>query len=233
MSVRSPAPGVVWVFPGIEVVPRMMDEACRGYRDAGVTADLRLFDWERFPGGLANLQDYEGNRQKADDTAAKIAAWHAAHPGRTIDLVGYSGGGGMAVFVAEALPGGVRVRNVVLAQAALSPGYNLIGALRRIDGKLISFHSQRDWFILGAGTRVFGTMDRKYVESCGKVGFDVEHAVPDPALRDRLVQVEWNDEMWNAGHWGGHPWILGREWNKRFVAPHLLPAAARAEPNPP
>jgi hypothetical protein len=214
--------GLVWVFPGVEGGPWSMQWACRSFRDAGADQAIEIFDWQRLGGTLANLTDYPGNRQRAAAVAERIAAYRTAHPGAPIDLVGYSGGGGVAVFVVEALPEDVRLRHVVLAQAALSPDYDLTRALRRIDGALVSFHSPYDWAILGAGTAVWGTMDRKHVESCGKVGFDAERAVPDATLRDRLVQRGWGREMLEVGHTGGHAPILTYEWNKRFVAPYLL-----------
>jgi pimeloyl-ACP methyl ester carboxylesterase len=220
--------GMVWIFPGVEGGQWSVRPAYRALRDAGVDAAIEVFDWQRFGGTLANLMDYEGNRSRAQAVADQIALYAAAHPGGPIDLVGYSGGGGMAVFVAEALPPEVRLRHVVLVQPALSPDYNLTTALRHLDGQLYHFYSPQDWVILGAGTEVWGTMDRANVESSGKVGFDAERAVPDPALRARLVQRRWEPEMRRSGHFGGHIPILGYEWNRTYVAPLLAPAPTSA-----
>ena len=136
--------------------------------------------------------------------------------------MGYSGGGGLAVMVAEELPEGVRLRNVVLAQPALSPDYDLTRALQRIDGKLVHFHSPHDWLILGLGTRVFGTMDRTKTSASGKNGLDLARVVQDPRLRAKIEQVRWNAGMLGTGHWGGHTGILSYGWNKCCVAPYLL-----------
>ena len=187
----------------------------------GVEADIQVVDWDRPVGGLVNLMDYEGNRERARCVAEEIAQYYEAYSAAPVDLVGYSGGGGLAVMVVEELPEHVSVRNVVLAQAAVSPDYNLEQTLRRTDGVLVNFYSPYDWLILGLGTRVFGTMDREKTPSAGKVGFDLEQAVPDAALRLKVEQVKWKPQMVAKGHGGGHVGMLGYYWNKCYVAPYL------------
>lgn len=216
-------PHAVWVFPGISGGAMSTAWAVQGFVDAGVTGDIQVFDWQRpLTLGLANLTDEPGNRERAAVTAAEVAAFAAAHDYAIIDFVGYSGGGGMAVFAAEALPEEVTVRNIVLVQPALSPGYDLVPALRHVTGRMTLFYSTEDKFILGAGTETFGTMDRRKVASAGQVGFDEEAAVSDPSLKHKLTQVAWSREMVEAGHWGSHVASLGYEWNKEYVAPLLL-----------
>ena len=45
-------PGLVWLLPGIEGGPLTLQLAYKGMRDAGVTAEVRIYDWER-PLGLS------------------------------------------------------------------------------------------------------------------------------------------------------------------------------------
>jgi pimeloyl-ACP methyl ester carboxylesterase len=208
------------MMPGIEGGPAIVKDAYRGVRAAGVNQAIYVFDWQRAT-GLANLTDHAGNRRKAAAVASDILSYRHAYPDNPIDLVGYSGGGGMAVFIAEALPRTVRLRNIVLCQAALSPTYDLTRALARVEGQLINIHSDADWFILGAGTNVFGTMDRRNVSSAGKVGFRMKEAVRDPALREKLVQIAWDPSLIWEGYFGDHLQIMNYHWNKQFVAPHL------------
>lgn len=216
--------GLVWMLPGVEGGPWSLMWAHTALRDAGVEAEIRVFDWERPFGTLENLTDYEGNLERAGQIAGTIEEYRRAHPAAPIDMVGYSGGGGLAVMTAEALPQDVRLRNVVLVQPALSPDYDLVPALLRIDGKLVNFYSPHDWLILGLGTQVFGTMDRKEVASAGKERFDLEEAVRDPVLRERVEQRGWTSRMIGSGHFGNHASILGYWWNKEYVAPYLLDA---------
>jgi hypothetical protein len=136
----------------------------------------------------------------------------------------------MAVFVAEALPDDVYVRRIILVQPALSPDYDLTAAIRHVTNRVIHFHSHRDWFILGWGTSMFGTMDRKHVTSAGKDGFNVESAVPDPSLRARLDQRPWTRGMMEVGHWGNHVAITNYNWNRTYIAP-LLAIPERAPRN--
>ncbi|MBU0616991.1 MAG: alpha/beta hydrolase, partial [Planctomycetes bacterium] len=167
-TARPAERGLVWMLPGVEGGSWSMCWARAAFRDAGATAKIRVFDWQRPFGTLKNLTDYEGNRQRARHIAQEIADYRQEHPEASVDLVGYSGGGGLAIMVAEALPNGVHLRNVVLVHPAISPDYDLTAALARIDGKLVNFHSPYDWLILGVGTRLFGTMDRQKIASAGK-----------------------------------------------------------------
>lgn len=223
--------GVVWLFPGVEGGDWSLQEAYTGLREAGVERAIHVWDWDRLGGTLANLTDYPGNRARAAEVAHKLRAYRAENPEAPIDLVGYSGGAGIAVFVAEALPEDFRLRSIVLCHPALSPSYDLTAALKRVDESIVNFYSGADLFILGAGTATFGTMDRTYTPSAGLLGFEPTLAAPDAKLRVKLKQRAWKPaEQWLV-HYGGHLPILSRNWNRYFVAPFLL-LNADASPNP-
>lgn len=235
-SLSTPKPeqldvGLIWMFPGVEGGPAAMDRAYRGLRAGGVTAGIQVYDWNRPFGLISNLVSYEGNRMEAARIAAEITEFARENPRAPIDLVGYSGGGGLAIMVAEALPPEVRLRNVILAQPAISPEYNLSRALQRVSGVMVNFHSRLDFVVLGLGTKVMGTLDRQHGPSAGMSGFNVAVAVPDSSQRSRLVQRAWSGEMIGAGHLGGHSGMLTYGWNKMYVAPYLVsdyPGAPRA-----
>ena len=61
----------------------------------------------------------------------------------------------------------------LLLAPALSPAYDLSNALRAVRREMVVFWSPLDVIILGAGTRVFGTIDRVKTASAGLVGFRV------------------------------------------------------------
>ncbi len=214
---------LIWLFPGVEGGTWSMSNVARAIRDAGITADIRIHDWERPFGVIRNLTALERNRRSAEVIAHWIAQYHKLHPKASIDLVGYSGGGGMALMAAEALPSTTHVRNVILVHPAVSPSYDLTPALRRLDGLLINFWSELDVVMLGMGTSLFGTMDRRHGASAGMRGFDPDAAVSDPTLRSRLVQHKWTWREAHAGHIGLHLCILLYEWNRQYVVPYLLP----------
>ena len=221
-TVRQTEAGLVYLLPGIEGGPWSLQWARKAFCDAGVESEMRSYSWKRPFGTLDNLTDYEGNRARAAALADEIAIYRQQHAAGAIDIVGYSGGGGLAIMVAEALPEQVRLRNIVLVQAALSPDYNLTPALAHVAGKLVNFYCPTDWLILGVGTKLFGTMDRAKTTSAGKDGFDLKCAVPDPDVRIRVEQHRWKPEMLLTGHVGNHASILLYSWNKRYVAPYLL-----------
>jgi hypothetical protein len=120
------------------------------------------------------------------------------------------------------MPLQLRVRNLVLVQPATSATYDLVPALRRIDGQLIHLFSPGDRLILGWGTSTFGNSDRTYGPAAGKIGFDLEKAVPDLNLRERVRQEPWSQAWRDAGHYGNHIGMLGYQWNREIVAPLLL-----------
>lgn len=213
--------GLVWILPGIEGGPAAFSWAHAGLRAGGVKSAIHIFDWERPGRPLDNLTDYEGNLKKAADIADNIREYRESHATQPIDVVGYSGGGGLAIMVAEALPDDVRIRNLILAQAAISPGYDLTKAASHVAGKIINFYCPSDWMVLGLGTRVFGTVDRKESDSAGMVSFKVK---PDfSPLAGKLVQHPWTLKWMRSGHFGTHLGILTHGWNRDYVAPYLLP----------
>ena len=235
---KPPAPtmheeqcGLVYMFPGIGGGAWYLDQAYRAFRDAGVDSAIAIDEWETpFYNALGQLQDYDGNRAHAAKVAEKIAAYRLMQPTAPIDLVGYSAGGGIAVMVTEALPDDVHVRNLVLVQSAVSPTHDLTGLLRHVDGKLYNLYSKLDWFVLGWGTSALGTVDGVWTEAVGKVGFDLESAAPNPQQRAKVVQKPWGLDMVWTGHLGNHASILLYSWNRRVVAPCLLPDAPPRTP---
>ena len=213
--------GLVVMFPGVNGHPARVRCAYHGLRDAGVDQAIVVQNWVHPLGSVANVVDIRTNRRLAHQYADAVTRYAERYPGRPVDFVGYSGGGALAVMTAEVLPRHVRLRNLVLAQAALSRRYDLTRALKQVEGELVSFYCPTDWFILGLGTSVFGTVDRVFGPSAGKEGFELERAAPDGSLRRRVRQIAWDHRALAAGHWGGHMGIQTAGWNRIFVAPLL------------
>ncbi len=165
---------------------------------------------------MRNLSDLDGNCAAAGRVAREIATFRALHPTDTIDLVGYSGGGGIALLAAERLPNEVRVRNLILVQAAIDPRRDLAPSLRHVAGRLHNFYSPLDAAILGLGTRVFGNIDGSHGDAAGRWGF-----VGGNSADGQVLQHGWRPEMVLFGHYGGHFGMLGYAWNRRYVAPLL------------
>lgn len=179
---------------------------------------------------LRNLRAHERNVETAEALAAEIAEWRESHPTEPFYLVGYSGGGGMAVLVADALPDGVEIDRLILIAPAISPSYPLErDVLSNVRELVVNYASTRD-IQVGWGTRTFGTIDREHVDSAGAVGFETD----DP----KVVQWHWSPDDRELGHRGNHVAYLGRRWQTAALMPALDPeitaealAAAWAERN--
>ncbi len=215
--------GLVLVLTGIEGRGRINEGICWGLADAGVHRAIELVDWTVPGAHLINLRDEERNRKKAEDIANRITRYQMSRPGRSVILIGHSGGGAMAVWIAEALPPGGSIDGIILLSVSLSPGYLLDISLRNSRRGIVSFHSREDWVFLGAGTMAWGTMDGKHTSSAGMVGFDVPARPGRKGLYGKLFQIPWREQMSRVGHSGGHTTSGARQFVKHYVAP-LVPA---------
>jgi pimeloyl-ACP methyl ester carboxylesterase len=217
--------GLTLVLPGIEAESVFTYGMCDGLLDGGVQGAIRVFNWGLpFPGGyLANLTRIDRNRRRAKDIAQEIVAYQNAYPHRPVHLVAQSGGAGVAVFAAEALPENRTVDGIVLLGAALSPTYNLSKALRKTKKGILNSHSCKDSMVLNWGTRFFGTTDRKFTPAAGHLGFQKpanltpeEHTLYDEKLHQLPWCPDWAD---SCQHWGGHISSGG----ETFLATHIAP----------
>jgi len=247
--------GLVIVLPGIEGSSSLNKDICKGLREGGVKYAVELYDWTvQVPvfGYVYNQRAEGRNRTKAVEIATTILHYQRAHPGKPVIVVGQSGGGAMAVWIAEAMPAGTKVDGVILLAASLSPQYMLDVALSKSDRGIVNFYSAKDWVLLGVGTTVVGTMDGSHTSSAGKVGFDVSAS----KAYSRLYQITWTPKMAETGFKGTHlssgaepfiasyiaPLVLTRKWNQDVINALLrgediarndadpAPAAASARP---
>jgi len=98
--------GLVMILPGIGGKSPISRDIGRGLNAAGVQCAIKVRQW-----GFAipllklpvNQMNVAGNRAEAERIAREILSYQHHYPGRPVYLVGFSGGGGMAVFVLEAL----------------------------------------------------------------------------------------------------------------------------------
>ena len=216
----EPTRGVIVMIPGVEGGAWQLAEARAGLIKGGVSDHLMAIDWGVRPfGSLVNLSDLEANQRRAAIIADRITREHRENPSRPIRLIGYSGGGGLALLVASALPEDVRLEQIILFAAAISPTYDLTRALQRARGGIVNFYSAQDRVVLGLGTRTFGTIDRSKCDAAGQVGFQT----PDGRIRERpgLIQIAWTPAWRRLGHDGGHVGWLARNWACEVLAPML------------
>lgn len=160
------------------------------------------------------------NRVMGAQLARRILAVHRRYPSARLHLAAFSGGAGVAVFALEALKGRKIVETLILGCPALSPTYPLARALRCVT-RAYALVSDRDRYLLGLGTRMFGTTDRRYCSAAGRVGFRLppQATADDVQAYDRLREIHWSPELVADGHYGGHTGWL----NERFLRNHLVP----------
>ncbi|HZW31020.1 MAG TPA: hypothetical protein VFF52_09955 [Isosphaeraceae bacterium] len=169
---------------------------------------VEVFPWGHGLGRwYADLTDADHRDQQARLLAEAVRRYRVDQPDPPVFLVAKSGGAGVVVKALELLDE-ASVESVVLLSPAVSPGYDLVPALRAVRRQLVVFWSPWDLVILGVGTRFLGTVDRIKTVSAGLVGFRVPG--PDDPDRDRtrqygkLRQVRWRPEMAASLYFGGH-----------------------------
>jgi hypothetical protein len=189
-------PGIGGELPNQHRLKRMIDDEVEG-----VTA--QVWDWTDigFSTPLGDLVELGRNRRRAQTLAGELVRWRCENPDSFLYLVATSGGAGIVLFTCEELPEDFQIERVIFISAALSPGVDLSPILLRSRKGLFNYYSRRDVVILGAGTWLFGTTDRRHRASAGMVGFE-EPA--NAALAGKLEQLPWDRSMIRLGNLGGH-----------------------------
>lgn len=182
---------------------------------------------------VANRDAWAGAMAKA------VERFHDRYPNLPVYLIGKSGGTGIVVKALERVAAGTVERAILLAPA-LSPQYDLAAALRGVHRDIVVFWSPLDVVILGAGTRIFGTIDRERSISAGLVGFRVPKPLqPAPKQSSatgavasgstggdeyaKLRQIRWQPQMIRTGYFGGHLGPDSPAFLRMYVAPLLRP----------
>jgi pimeloyl-ACP methyl ester carboxylesterase len=175
---------------------------------------------------LTDLMWLRRNRLMGLKLARRILQFRRSHPRTALHLIAFSGGAAIAVFACERLRGRGRLETLALICPAMSPDYNLAPALRSVT-RCYALISQRDRLILGIGTRLFGTTDRKFSAGAGKVGFRIPAGAASEEIRtyDRLRLIRWTPSLKALDHHGGH---MG--WGQVPLLRRHLPALLRGEP---
>jgi pimeloyl-ACP methyl ester carboxylesterase len=215
--------GLVIILPGIEGPSMWNANIARGLNEGGVRCGIEVYDWgTNVPGGmLINLADIERNRAAARGLSEHIRIYQAAHPGKPVHVIGHSGGGGIAVLAAELLSRDRPLTTAILLAPALSPDYDLTEALARTRYGIFCYYSPYDAALLRVGTSMAGTIDRRFGQAAGAVGFTRPGKAnsEDASPYTRLHQVCWTPAMRRSGHLGGHMGWTERRFVREYLAP--------------
>jgi pimeloyl-ACP methyl ester carboxylesterase len=165
---------------------------------------------------------FKRNQAEAQKVADLIIDHIRKQPASPIILSGHSGGTGIAVWALEKLPADIKIDKLILLASALSPDYDLRLALSHVKSQCYSFCSENDLIVLGAGTKMLGTIDGKKVEAAGRCGFCLP-AGADLAQYDKLIQKPY-DKSWLQYHnVGDHMGCMMRPFAQSILAPLILP----------
>ncbi len=221
--------GLTIILPGIEAAGPFPEDIREALSAGDVPGAKRIFYWGLpMPEGyLPNLMWISRNKIKAAELAGEIAEYQDAFPGRPVHIVANSGGAGPAIFAIEMLPPERKIESLVLLGGAVSDGYDLRKALERTRRGILNCHSDRDGGVLGLGTLVFGSADRRHSWSCGFKGFRLpSHLRTDSAAKAaylRLFQIAWHPNMADeCDHFGSHDFAAAPAFVRRYVAPWLI-----------
>ncbi len=208
--------GRVVVLPGVYNTRFHLQRFVRAVRERypGFDADIRT--WGALWRPVHNVRAYARNLTTARRIAEDLERWRRDHPHRRLYVVGYSGGGGLAVLAVASLSERVAVDRLVLIAPAISPAYPLgERVFPRVREFVVNYASEKDLQV-GWGTLVFGTMDRVKTKSAGAVGFAVTHP--------KLIEWRWSKVADRHGHRGHHTGYLGARWQTGALLPALDPA---------
>lgn len=214
--------GLVLILPGIEGRSFLNMAILHGLVDSGLPHAMEVVDWttgNKFL-TLYHLRAWRRNLRIARQIAQRIVDYQTEYPGRPVWIVGHSGGGAMALLVAEALPDDHRLAGLILLAAAVSPRFDLSKALAKVERGIWNFHSWLDFLFVGLGTTIFGTVDGWHMPSAGMWGFrtpTAQRPTPLPA-GPTLTQSCYHPRHVFDFHLGGHFGCVHRVFISEHVA---------------
>ncbi len=178
-QLRGAEDGLVVILPGIQGVDQHSYNIENGLVRGGVRRAIVIQKWgkpmpEAGIGMLLNQIDKVGARIEALAVAQRILDYQLEQPGRPVHIVGHSGGGALAVFVAESvsdLAGGEPLEGLVLLSPSISNIYDLTKALNFCNHGILNCYNPEDTMLLGIGTTVMGNIDGVPGPSAGLDGF--------------------------------------------------------------
>jgi pimeloyl-ACP methyl ester carboxylesterase len=229
--------GLIVILPGIEGHSALNRSIREGLVAAGVDQAMPIHSWGRpipIAGILLNQVDILGNRLAGVDIARMIVRYQDSHPGRPVHIIGHSGGGGIAVFAAEALPDGRKITGLVLLSASISAGYDLSDALDHCENGILSFYSHQDVGLLVIGTTLAGNVDGMRGAAAGAVGFRRPDDSDEPQKRlkyGKLYEVELTREL-TGGNGSAHTAATHAGFVRQYVAPWVVADAWPVTPAP-
>ena len=233
--------------PGIAGPLRIDRHLAEGLLAGGAASEVEIFDWVGRRRGFKALFGVDENHRQARRLALHILQLRQIHPDRRLVITAHSGGTAIAAWALEMLPALIEeqkgkqggeaddslpmVDGVILMAAGLSPEYDLSPMLRQVRGRVFHLSSKADNLILGAGTLVLGTLDRKFAIAAGKTGFYLPPGV-EPAAYATFVEVPYDATWAELGHYGEHEGMMTTPFGASVISDLVRAALGESVPLP-
>ncbi|OAI42278.1 hypothetical protein AYO40_00095 [Planctomycetaceae bacterium SCGC AG-212-D15] len=220
----TPNCGIVFVADGAGGFEGTSDRLREVVAEQRLPLQIETVDWTHgYLRAFADHMDFEHAVSEAKFLAGDIATLLRRERPPAIYLVAHSAGAGVILPTVQYLPPN-SIERVILLAPAVSADYDIRPALRCARGGVEVFYSDRDRFILGFGTSVFGTTDRRRDSpAAGRVGFRTPVLSPEEqGLLSRLHHHPWDPSMIYAGNRGGHYGSYEPEFLRAYILPLLL-----------
>jgi pimeloyl-ACP methyl ester carboxylesterase len=213
--------GMTFYCPGVGNVD-LGDEGIRaGLEKAGYQGQVARMTWSLSFNPAIDQTVRIIAEQGGKRLAGYIQEYMDRYPGREVNVVGLSGGTGVAIWAVEALKPEYKVNNVVLLSSSLYYGYDVSRALENVRGKIYNYYSSTD-AVLAGPMKLFGTIDGVHFEdAAGAVGLRVP-----PGAAERVVNIAWTPEFEQFGYYGGHTDGTNAAFVTADIAPRILTAGA-------
>lgn len=200
----------------------------RGLRLAGFEGRIVYWPWhERWSGrrgqlSLPALWDVALQKKHAERIARRIVRYRRRFPDAKIHLLACSAGGGVAVRILETLADlpcenadhKPWLNSTALMSVAISPNHDMTLAAQA-SHVVLNYHSPLDCLILGLGTSLFGTADRKHTPAAGMLG------LRQTPLPPNVKNIRWSPAMIPTGRLGGHNSAIKARFIAQYVAPDM------------
>jgi pimeloyl-ACP methyl ester carboxylesterase len=207
-----------------------------GLKSGGVPSEIEVVDWTTGAPALMlyHLRAEGRNRRQAEQIAQKIVQYQDEYPGRPVNLIGHSGGGGMALLTIDALPEDRKVDSAILLAAAISSDFDLRPIFPKVERGIWNYSSAvGDSPLLIAGTTTFGTIDGKHRPSAGAIGFRVprDAGYVDRGLyAQKLIERPYRPRMALNGNLSDHYGCMNPLFARNELAPIIRGAKYAQDP---
>lgn len=174
---------------------------------------------------FVNLMSRRKHERAADELLAILDVYRREQPGRPLHLLAVSGGCWVAIRMLEKWTDHA-VETAVLLAPAVSADVDLTAAAGRCRRGVCVVRSPLDFVMLGLGTLLFGTSDRRHAPAAGLRGFRRRPA--------GVTELSWRPEWMRLGHFGGHCTAVSSAFIAARITPLLNnPGPSVMRPGPP